>query len=686
VAGVVRACTHRTSGVKYAVKCLDLGMIKNPEDRKQVREEISVMCQLDHPNIVRLEEVYESYDELYLVLELCQGGELFDRLEEQPDYHYTERQCARLVKQMLSSIRYIHTKGIVHRDLKLENYLFSTKHADAELKMIDFGLSKHFTVGEEHHDTVGTLYTAAPEVIRGKYDEQCDMWGLGVLAYLVLSGDPPFGGCGGPEPMGLVRNNILAGNFKFEPEDIWADVSEDGKNFIRSLLVTNPKERLTARQAQKSKWIQEWATEDGKHDNKLNPSVVKALATFKEYDDIHKLFCQMVSFALLPEQIQDLRKEFEKLDKDGSGEISIDNLKQVLVEGAGAGSLGAITEEEVEEICNSMVVRKTDRIIRWHEFIAAGMSHCKVDDRNLRMAFDRLDGDHKGYVIIDDITNLIGSHVTASGDSIEEILFKGLDDIQCQSHIISYNDFQLLMKGQKKSAPKLASDKPFVNRLSWLEENAQFHGRPDLEPTVHAALPAAEADELDEWGFYDEEDEGDEDAGDPFFLGTFNSVLTPLNEEPEVKSALMPLNEEPEVKSAYDGPKVSQMRQAVLDGIKRFDEEEEMHVLKAHKMKSKKVGAGLVMRRGETRSLSSEEVRKILLKQREKQMNLLEVASKKCGRGARRGVMKKTISDMSSLMGANNRPKQFRSSSGLGANNKPKQFRSSSGLGCDVLA
>ena len=100
------------------------------------------MCQLDHPNIVRLEEVYESHSEIYLVQELCLGGELFDRLDEQPDYHYTEAQCARLVKQMLCSVRYIHSKGIIHRDLKLENFLFSDTGAESELKMIDFGLSK----------------------------------------------------------------------------------------------------------------------------------------------------------------------------------------------------------------------------------------------------------------------------------------------------------------------------------------------------------------------------------------------------------------------------------------------------------------------------------------------------------------------------------------------------------------
>ena len=179
ISGIVRLVKHRTTQVSYAVKCLDLALIDSDEGLRQLKEEIYIMCQLDHPNIVRLEEVYESHSEIYLVQEVCKGGELFDRLDEQPDYHYTEAQCARLVKQMLSSVRYIHNKGIIHRDLKLENFLFSELEAGSELKMIDFGLSKHFTFGEVHHEAVGTPYTVAPEVIRGSYDERCDVWAIG---------------------------------------------------------------------------------------------------------------------------------------------------------------------------------------------------------------------------------------------------------------------------------------------------------------------------------------------------------------------------------------------------------------------------------------------------------------------------------------------------------------------------
>jgi calcium-dependent protein kinase len=310
ISGMVRLITHRSTKVQYAVKCLDLSLVETEEGLQQLREEIYIMCQLDHPNIVRLEEVYESHSEIYLVQELCIGGELFDRLDEQPDYHYNEAQCARLVKQMLCSVRYIHSKGIIHRDLKLENFLFSSTEPDSELKMIDFGLSKHFKFGEVQHEAVGTPYTVAPEVIRGSYDERCDVWALGVITFLLLSGDPPFGGCGGPEPLLTVRENIINGRYAFEPEDVWEHVSSEARDFIKKLLVTDPNRRPTAREVQRSTWLGKWASrEKALQDPMLNPSVVSSLVNFKEYSDMRKLLCEVLSFTLLPDQIADLRKE-----------------------------------------------------------------------------------------------------------------------------------------------------------------------------------------------------------------------------------------------------------------------------------------------------------------------------------------------------------------------------------------
>lgn len=470
ISGLVRLVSHKATGVQYAVKCLDLGLVDTAEGLRQLREEIFIMCQLDHPNIVRLEEVYESHSEIYLVQELCLGGELFDRLDEQPDYHYTEAECARLIKNMLNAVRYLHSKGIIHRDLKLENFLFSSTSQDSELKMIDFGLSKHFRYGEQQHEAVGTPYTVAPEVIRGCYDERCDIWAIGVIAFLLLSGDPPFGGCGGPEPLMTVRANILKGSFQFEPEDVWAGVSQLAKEYIKSLLVIDPKLRPTARDAQKHVWLTQWANKVKKEgDNILSPNVVKALVSFKEFSDMRKLLCEVLSFTLLPDQIKDLRKEFEKLDTDGSGEISLQALKEVLMTNAGQGSLGALTEEEVEDIFNAMRVKKSETRIHWHEFIAAGLSQCQVDDRNLRLAFERLDIDHKGYITLDDIMELMGNDELLSEEAMEGMWADGMSQAKCPNARITYDDFLLLMKGQSTDAPPIDPVDPLENSIAMMQ-------------------------------------------------------------------------------------------------------------------------------------------------------------------------------------------------------------------------
>ena len=111
---------------------------------------------------------------------------------------------------------------------------------------------------------------------------------------------------------------------------------------------------------------------------------------------MQKILSEVLSFTLVPEQMMDLRSEFEKIDSDGDGEISLDALKKVLLETAEAGSLGALTEQEIDEIFDAIRMRKSEPTIRWHEFLAAGLSQARVDDRNLRIAFDRLDSDRKG--------------------------------------------------------------------------------------------------------------------------------------------------------------------------------------------------------------------------------------------------------------------------------------------------
>lgn len=249
-----------------------------------------------------------------------------------------------------------------------------------------------------------------------------------------------------------VRDNIIKGNFVFEPEDIWEHVSELAKKYIKRLLVTDPHLRPTARETQKDPWLIEMADLSKKtdEDHALNPSVVKALVNFKEYSDMRKLLCEVLSFTLIPDQIQGLRKEFEKMDTDGSGEISLHALKTVLLGNAAQGSLGGLAEEEVEDIFNAMRVSKSETTIHWHEFIAAGLSHCAVDERNLKLAFERLDADHTGYITFENFMDLIGNGAVHSEEALREMW--GEASMNSTDAHITYEDFLLLMKGQTKSS------------------------------------------------------------------------------------------------------------------------------------------------------------------------------------------------------------------------------------------
>lgn len=477
VAGIVRKCRHRQTGVNFAVKCLNIGLIESDAVIETLREEIFIMCQADHPDIIRLEEVYESDSQIYLILHLLTGGDMFDRLEEED--HYSEIQCAQIVKQMTSAVRYLHSKKVIHRDLKLENFIFDDEHSD-NIRLIDFGLSKHFDHGEKHNLAVGTPYTVAPEIIEGEYDEKVDVWALGIITYLLLCGDPPFGGLDG-ECLSTVRQNILDGDLVFEPSCIWDGVSEEAKNFIRRLLTKDPSKRPTAEEAQNDEWLVKCASLDVDKSRPLNPNLVKNLIKFQDYSNLQKTLLEVVSFTLLPEQIKDLKREFEKVDVDGNGEITLEELKEVLLSCnyCIGGNNRKLTEPEVEKIFDSLHINTNtkSKTIKWHKFITAGLSRCDYDDRNLRLAFNRLDRKEKGYITIGDLNEMLRSNDGSMDEVILDMWKDGMTCIQCKNKDrIYFEDFQCFFKvhnlKEEGDAEKLAENHQLIlesPRAKWKE-------------------------------------------------------------------------------------------------------------------------------------------------------------------------------------------------------------------------
>jgi len=233
-------------GELYAIKVIDKKALKGKED--SLENEIRVLRRLDHPNVVKLLEAYESKSYVYLVMELVTGGELFDRIVEKGSY--TEKDAADLIKQVLSAVAYMHSMGVVHRDLKPENLLYHSPEEDSKIMISDFGLSKMEDSGIMA-TACGTPGYVAPEVLAQKpYGKEVDVWSIGVISYILLCGYPPFY----DENDANLFAQILKGEFEFD-SPYWDDISHEAKEFIRKLMSVDVDKRLTCEEALAHSWI-----------------------------------------------------------------------------------------------------------------------------------------------------------------------------------------------------------------------------------------------------------------------------------------------------------------------------------------------------------------------------------------------------------------------------------------------
>jgi serine/threonine protein kinase len=258
--GSVRECIDRETGMRYAVK-----RIRKSDARVRhecIARETIHLREMKHTGIAGLVDVYEDSKYVHLVMDLCKGGELFDKIVEKSSHSkssssidgvacFTEGEAARIVYQILNAVCYMHRHGVVHRDLKPENILFETADADSPVKIIDFGLArKHAARDAPMSNVAGTPYYIAPEVLRRKYDRSCDMWSVGVITYVLLCGYPPFNGVDDED----VHRAVQEGWYCFPCRE-WSGASLEALDFIRSLLEMDAGKRMTAEQALSHPWI-----------------------------------------------------------------------------------------------------------------------------------------------------------------------------------------------------------------------------------------------------------------------------------------------------------------------------------------------------------------------------------------------------------------------------------------------
>lgn len=247
---VAKEVVHKNTGQSYAVKIISKSKL-SVEDQKRLKIETNILKCVRHPNIIALKAVCETEKELFLVMELAKGGELFDHIVAQGGA-YPEEKAQKIIKQLFQAIDYLHDLNIVHRDIKPENILLKSKDT-LDVKIADFGLAKMFDETVMLQTACGSPEYVAPEILmEEKYGKPVDIWSIGVIAYIVLSGYPPFYN----PNMGLLFKQILTADYTFEM-DCWQSVSQRAMDFVSKLLVVDPEKRLTAKQALQHPWMLE---------------------------------------------------------------------------------------------------------------------------------------------------------------------------------------------------------------------------------------------------------------------------------------------------------------------------------------------------------------------------------------------------------------------------------------------
>lgn len=240
--------THRASGKKVAIKCV-LRKDLPATDDAAIYDEVAIMSALSHPHIVPLIDFFEEKDCYFLVMELMSGGDLFDRIGKKKTY--SEADARDLTVKMLKSMAFCHAHNIAHCDMKPKNLLLMSEDNDSYIKLADFGFAARVHVPKSLTKQCGTPFFVSPEILmRQPYDQQSDMWSVGCIIFLLLSGNLPFMGRSQKE----LFKKIVSGKFEFD-EDDWCDVSDDAKDLVTQLLVLDPDERLTSQAALKHKWM-----------------------------------------------------------------------------------------------------------------------------------------------------------------------------------------------------------------------------------------------------------------------------------------------------------------------------------------------------------------------------------------------------------------------------------------------
>lgn len=456
---------------------------------------------IDHSNIIKMYDSYLTEDSYYLILEFVNGGELYDTIVNFK--HFTEKTASKMMYQLLSAVAYLHDKDMVHRDIKPENllieaseiieqinrynsldnekscfrpaghqdnptcvkdtvnsyrgslstlkgeninFLVKTDKIDFNIVLIDFGACTHLDPGKFLSMKFGTPYYIAPEVLKQRYNNKCDIWSCGIIMHTLLIGHPPFLGANGKE----ILKKVEEGKVNYEGEK-WALISKEAISFLKQLLEIDPNKRISAKQALSNKWITCWQDQGKEFDGNILSDILNNIKSFRAIEKFQQAsLAYIVHYTNSSSQNHQLRQIFKSFDKNGDGKLSYTEFREGYKKVFGSHY---ITEEELAQIISQMDQNK-DNFIEYEEFLRISLNQQKlISEQNLKLAFENFDADKDGILSRDEIQQIL---IDAEKEYLDELF--NIIDLDKNGNI-SFEEFKKMMEiiVRKGSSVQLSS-------------------------------------------------------------------------------------------------------------------------------------------------------------------------------------------------------------------------------------